>query len=139
MKTSRILAAAVGLWALVGCSDGGPKVYPVSGKVALAGGDAQKLAGHNVEVVLEGDPAVRASGVIGADGAFTLETLYAGKILKGVQEGKYQVRILAAEEDDNGKKLRKPPIASKHFKFESSGLSLQVPPPGDVTLQLSSR
>jgi len=107
--------------------------------VTLAGGDAQKLAGHLVEAMLEGDPAVRASGVIGPDGTFTLETLYAGKILKGAQEGKYQVRILAADEDDNGKKLKKPPIAKKHFTFESSGLSLQVPSPGDVTLELSAR
>lgn len=139
MKTSRVLAAAVGLWALAGCSDNAPKVYPVSGKVALAGGDAQKLVGHHVEAVLEGDPAVRASGLIGPNGTFTLETLHGGKILKGAQEGKYQVRILAAEEDDDGKKLKKPPIAGKHFKFESSGLSLQVPPPGDVSLELAPR
>ena len=139
MKTSRILAATIGLLALAGCADNAPKVYPVSGKVTLTGGDAQKLVGHHVEAVLEGDPTVRASGLIGPDGAFTLETLCAGQILKGAQEGKYQVRILAADEDDNGKKLKKPPVAKKHFAFESSGLTLQVPANGDVALELSSR
>jgi predicted small lipoprotein YifL len=139
MRTIRRLAALVGLFALTGCGDGGPKTYPVSGKVAFAGGDAQKLTGHHVEAVLENDPNVRASGAIGPDGTFALETLHAGKVLKGVREGTYRVRLVPAEEDDSGKTLRKPPVAGKQLKFETSGLSLQVPPNGDVTLEFSSR
>ena len=139
MKTYRIIAAALGLFVLTGCSGNSPKTYPVSGKVALVGGDAQKLAGHHIEVVLATDPNVRAAGVIGPDGTFSLETLHAGVVLKGAKEGQYQVRILPADEDDNGTKLKAPPIAARHFKFESSGLSLKVPPTGDVNLELSPR
>src|SRR4051812_41405007 len=120
MKTIRVLAA-VGMLALAGCADG-PKTYPVSGKVALAGGEVQKLAGHHIEAALGSDPNVRASGVIGPDGTFTLETLHAGKILKGALEGTYRVRLIPADEDDNGKKLKKPPIAAKHLNFATSGL-----------------
>lgn len=138
MKISRFVAP-LALFALTGCGDNSPKTYPVSGKVALAGGDAQKLAGHHVEAVLDSDPAVRASGIIGPDGAFALETLHAGTILKGAREGTYRVRIVPAEEDDNGKKLKKPPVAAKHLKFETSGLSFQVPTNGDVTLEFASR
>jgi hypothetical protein len=138
MTTTRLLAAAA-LLALAGCADGTPKVYPVTGKVTLSGGDLSKLAGHHVEAALEGDPNVRAAGIIAADGSFALETLYNGKILKGAPEGKYKVRILPADEDDDGKKLKKPPVAKKHLTFDASGLSLQVPPPGEVTLELSPR
>lgn len=138
MKSVRLLTA-IGLLAAVGCADDSPKVYPTAGKVTLTGGDGAKLIGHHVEMVLAEDPAVRASGVIGTDGSFRLETLHNGKILKGVREGKYQARILPAEEDDNGKKLKRPPISPRHLKFETSGLSLQVPAAGDVTFELSPR
>ena len=138
MTTIRRLAATA-LLTLVGCADGTPKVYPVTGKVVFASGDLSKLAGHHVEAALEGDPNVRAAGVIGADGSFALETLYNGKILKGAPEGKYKVRILPADEDDNGKRLKKPPVAKRHLAFDDSGLSLQVPPPGDVRFELSPR
>ncbi|AMV25315.1 hypothetical protein VT84_13020 [Gemmata sp. SH-PL17] len=139
MKTHRIIAAALGLFVLAGCNGNSPKTYSVSGKVALVGGDTQKLAGHHIEVALATDPTVRAAGVIGPDGTFSLETLHAGVVLKGAKEGQYQVRILPADEDDNGTKLKKPPIAARHFKFESSGLSLKVPATGDVNLELSPR
>jgi hypothetical protein len=139
MKLNRFATLALLVpFALVGCGTDLPKTYPVSGKVALAG-DVQKLVGHHVEAVLDTDPVVRASGVIGPDGSFTLETLHAGTILKGAREGTYRVRILPAEEDENGKKLKKPPVAARHLKFETSGLSVQVPTSGDVTLELSPR
>ena len=130
-------AACVALTA--GCGQSNPKTYPVAGKIVLAAGDASKLVGHYVEAALESDPAVRAAGVIGTDGSFTLETLQAGAIRKGAREGKYQIRILPADEDDDGRKLRKPPVAARHLKFETSGLSLQVPANGDVTLAVATR
>lgn len=55
------------------------------------------------------------------------------------REGTYRVRIFPADEDDSGKKLRKPPIAARHFKFETSGLSFQVPTKGEVALEVSPR
>jgi hypothetical protein len=139
MRIRGIVFAALAACGLAGCGGDQPKTYPVSGKVALAGGDAQKLAGHHVEAALDGDPTVRASGVIGPDGTFALETLHAGAVLKGAREGTYRVRIVPAVEDDNGKRLKKPPVAARHLKFETSGLSFQVPASGDVTLELTSR
>ncbi|MBA4192289.1 MAG: hypothetical protein C0467_30330 [Planctomycetaceae bacterium] len=124
---------------LTGCGPDQPKTHPVTGKVTLAGGNVKQLAGHYVEAVLDTDPLVRSSGIIGPDGGFTLETLHAGEILKGAREGKYQVRIVRAEEDDNGQKLRKPPIANQYFQFQGSGLSLTVPATNDLTLELRSR
>jgi hypothetical protein len=82
---------------------------------------------------------VRAAGVIGPDGGFSLETLHAGVILKGAREGRYRVRILRAEEDDDGRKLKKPPVAARFLLFESSGLAIDVPAAGGVTLELRSR
>jgi hypothetical protein len=107
--------------------------------VALDGGDPAALAGHSVEAMLEGDPGVRASGVIAADGSFELETLHAGAVLKGAREGKYLVRIVPADEDEQGRKLRRPPVAPRHLKFETSGLSLSVPASAEVTLPLAPR
>jgi hypothetical protein len=135
-KISGIAIAA--LFILTGCDDT-PQIYPVTGKVVLTGRDAKQLAGHYVEIVSETDSDVRASGPIDAEGGFTLETLHAGVILKGVREGKYQVRILKGDEDNEGKKLRKPPIAARFFQFQTSGLSIVVPTTGEVTLELAQR
>jgi hypothetical protein len=138
-KVRVTVAAACLLTLTAGCGQREPKTYPVAGKVVLSGGDTAKLVGHYVEAALESDPAVRASGVIGPDGNFTLETLHAGAILTGAREGKYQVRIVPADEDDEGRKLKQPPVSPKHLKFETSGLSFQVPANGNVTLQVASR
>ena len=137
-RTRALFLVAAAL-ALPGCDPDLPKTHPVTGKVALAGGDVSHLAGHCVEVVLEGNPNVRASGVIGPDGGFALETLHAEHVLKGVQEGKFQARILRNEEDDDGKKLKKPPVAPKFLKFDSTPLSIDVPPAGEVTLNVQAR
>lgn len=122
-----------------GCGQSKPKTHPVAGKVVLAGADVAKLAGHHVEAALEGNPSVRAAGVIGPDGSFVLETVKAGAIQKGALEGKYQVRILPAEEDDDGHRLHKPPVAPRHLKFETSGLSIQVPAKSEVILAVATR
>lgn len=124
---------------LSGCGPDLPKTYPVSGRVVLNDGDSGVMTGHYVEAVLEGDPNVRASGVIAPDGTFALDTLHAGTVIKGVQEGKYQVRILRAEEDDDGKKLKKPPIADRFFRFDASRLSLQVPSADEAILSVSAK
>lgn len=139
-RTPRGLAATapLALALLAGCAGDSPKTYPVSGRVAT-NGDAAALAGHHVEAALEGDPGVRASGVIGSDGSFTLRTLHGGAVLDGAREGKYRVRILRADEDADGKRLQKPPVADRFLKFETSGLSLSVPADGEVTLTVSPR
>lgn len=137
IRAGLLAAALIALGA--GCGQNGPRTYTVAGKVVLSGADTAKLAGHHVEAALEGDPTVRAAGVIGPDGSFLLETVRAGAIQKGAPEGKYQVRILPADEDDDGRKLKRPPVAARHLKFETSGLSIQVPAHGEVTLTVAAR
>jgi hypothetical protein len=138
MRTVAGVLIAAGVLAFAGCGSRGD-VHPVRGRVVLTGGDVAQLAGHHVEAVLEGDPGVRASGIIGPDGTFTLETLHDGAVRKGAREGTYRVRIVPADEDDAGKKLKTPPVAGKHLRFETSGLTLQVPASGEVTLTLGAK
>jgi hypothetical protein len=133
-----VAMVATGLFAL-GCGRDGPETHPVSGRVVVTGGDASQLAGHHIEAVLEGNPTVRASGVIGPDGAFVLETLHAGAVKKGARAGRYQARVVPAEESEEGKKLRKPPVAPRHLKFETSGLSFSVPTTDEVKLVVASK
>ena len=116
-----VAVVAAGLMTL-GCGQTGPETHPVSGRVVLTGGDAGQLAGHHIEAVMDSDPTVRASGVIGPDGTFALETLHAGEVRKGAIAGRYQARVVPAEENEEGKKLQKPPVAPRHLKFETSGL-----------------
>src|SRR5262245_28261780 len=136
---SAALLALVGLGGIMGCGPAGPKTFPVQGRVEFTGGDVRQLAGSNVEMALESDQAVRASGVIQPDGTFTLETLHAGVIRKGAQAGTYRARIILADEDEKGKRQRPPALAPRYLQFATSGLSVQVPTSGDVTLKVSSR
>ncbi|HXG10565.1 MAG TPA: hypothetical protein VNK04_12460 [Gemmataceae bacterium] len=124
---------------LVGCG-GGVKTYPVNGKVVLEDGDVQQLAGSHVELMLESDPLVRASGRIRSDGTFGVETLHEGRILKGAREGTYQARIIPADEDDEGRPRRGPlPIHKRFLDFKTAGLSVKVPTEGEVILKVSRR
>jgi hypothetical protein len=122
---------------LVGCGTG-VKLHPVTGQVTFADGEVATLAGHHVEVALIEQPTQRANGIIRPDGSFVLETLDAGTFRQGAQAGTYQVRILLADEDDQGNHLPRPPLARRYFSFAESGLSLTVPS-GAVTLTVSKR
>src|SRR5262245_39900924 len=138
--SQRIGAAVIGLWVVTGCGPSGPKTYPVTGRVEVAGGNAAPLAGSNVEAALDSDPTVRASGVIEEDGRFTLETLHAGKILKGAQAGTYKARIVLSDEGERGsRKLARAAVHPRFLQFESSGLRFEVPANGDIVLQVSPR
>src|SRR5438094_2780376 len=110
--------AFVHLAAIGGCGPAGPKTYPVRGKVESTAGGASQLAGNHIEAVLEQDPTVRASGVIQADGSFTLQTLHAGIILKGAREGTYQARILLDDDGDRqARRLRRAAVHPRFLKF----------------------
>jgi len=131
--------AFVALMGILGCRRGGPQTFPVKGKVELPGGNVSHLAGSHVEAILASDPKVRASGEIQQDGSFRLETLHNGRILPGAREGNYQVRIVLTDEDSASNRRAAKTIAPRFLSSTTSGLSLQVPPPGEVTLKVSQR
>jgi hypothetical protein len=139
----RTLAAALtfaAVLSVVGCGPAGPKTYSVRGKLDLTGGDVAHLAGCNIEAAHESDPTVRASGSVQSDGRFTLETLHEGVILKGAQQGKYRVRLLLSDDGDaEARKLRRKAIHPRFLQFETTGLSLEVPPDSEVVLKVAAR
>jgi hypothetical protein len=128
----RFLAAALGLAALGGCgrSDG---LRPVIGAVTVPG-DVAVLAGSTVEVALESDPTVRASGIIEPDGRFHLDTLRDGAVRRGAPEGTYKARIILGDDDPALQKKAAKAVPAKYLRFETSGLTLRVPADGTVTL-----
>jgi len=137
-NTAALLALA-GLIGVLGCGRSGPKTYPVNGKVELSGADVSALAGSHVEGALESDMNVRTSGVIQADGSFTLETPHEGRMRKGAREGTYKARIIPTEEDSKSHRRAAQAVARRFLQFETSGLSFQVPTSGDVVLQVTPK
>ncbi len=134
------VAAALALFALVGCGSGGPPTHAVRGKVVVEGGDIKPLVGSSVELELESDPKVRASGPIHEDGSFELGMLHEGKSLVGALAGKYRARIVpGGEDEDLAKWAKRRPIHPRFEDFKTSGLTITVPPSGDITLKLSKK
>jgi hypothetical protein len=130
------VGAALGAF---GCGPGGPRTYPVSGKLDLAGGDLAALSGGHVDAALRDDPTVRASGEILPDGSFTLQTLDGGVVRQGAREGDYRVRIVLDEDGPGGKQRARRAIAPRYLWFETSGLSIRVPAESPVTLRATAR
>jgi hypothetical protein len=134
-----LVIGSVALVLLTGCSGGGPKTHAVSGKVEVKDGDVAMLTGSNVEMMLETDETLRASGKIDAAGAFEVQSQIEGQLLKGAPEGKYKVRIVLGDESDEGVPKRKGnPIHPRFLDFATSGLSFAVPS-GDYTVSLSKK
>jgi hypothetical protein len=118
---------------LTGC-DGGPKTHAVSGSLELRGGDSAQLAGSHLELTRSDDPTVRAAGVIDERGRFQIESLSDGQVKTGALEGSYQARLILNDEGDGRKK---PKIHKKYLDRKTSGWTVQVPSPGEVTLTLT--
>jgi hypothetical protein len=129
---------ALAVFLLAGCGDS-LKTYPVSGKVVLTDGDVSQLAESYVELALTTDPELRASGTIGPDGSFWLQTQYQGKLYKGTPEGTYQARIILGDEFEQTRPRRGRPVHPRFLDFKKSGLTVQVPTSGDVTLTVTRR
>lgn len=136
---SRLLFA--GFWPCLllaaGCAAGGPQAHAVDGRVTWPAGDSSSLAGNHIEAIQVQDPDVRASGLIGADGRFALETLEKGKLLKGAVQGNYQVRLVLVDEGDGAS--RKLKIPKRYLDIKKSGWSLQVPAREAVNLVIASK
>lgn len=134
------VVALAGVWSVFGNSPVGPRTYPVQGRVQLTTGDLKLLVGSSVEAALKTDPKVRSSGVIQADGSFSLETLVGGTILTGTPEGSYQARLIL--NDDADRRTQRQTRAALHarfLQFKTSGWSFDVPAQSDVTLTVSPR
>lgn len=121
------------------CSSNQVKLYPVNGKIEMTDGDVSVLAGSTIEAALENEPTLRASGVIQADGSFTLETLDAGVIRKGAREGTYKARILLGDDDPKLKRAANKALNRRFRDFETSELKFQVPAEGGVNLKVSGQ
>jgi hypothetical protein len=131
--------AACVLLGLLGCGGDGPVTHAVSGKVEVSGGDVKDLAGGYVEAALTTDPTLRASGEIQEDGSFILETLHNGVTLRGAREGTYQVRLILPDNDKGRLRRAQELVAPRFLQFKTSGLTLTVPPPDEVSLLVSKR
>lgn len=121
--------------ACVGCGSNSG-IHRVQGQVQVAGGDASPLVGHLVEIAKADEQQVRASGEIKADGKFQLESLQAGQITPGTVPGKYLVRIVLADDDPQARQVAAAAINPRYLKFESSGLTVEVPASSAVQLQV---
>lgn len=130
-----VMVSVVGV-CVTGCGDGGPKTHPVTGEVKLVGGDPGQLAGTHVELTHADDPTVRAAGVIDEEGRFRVETLDAGRVKHGAREGRYHARLILADEGDG---RPRPKVPKKYLDAKTSGWTVQVPPPADVTLTIANK
>jgi hypothetical protein len=142
VRTGLVMAMLSALWlaSQAGCGGAKVKTHPVQGKVELKGGDVAILQGSHVELLAqEGEAEKRASGVIAADGTFSLKTLHEGEVVAGAPEGQYKARIILGDEsDENVPKRKGNPVHRRFLDFETSGLSVTVPA-GDYTISLSSK
>ena len=135
----RVCAVLIGSSGVAGCGATTPTTSPVQGKVLVPGGDVRTLAGAHVQAVLVNDLRVEAQGEIQDDGTFTLETIHDGVSMRGVQAGEYQVRIVLSDEDRGFRRRKGQVIAPRFAQYKTSGLTLQVPTSGAVTLELAPR
>jgi hypothetical protein len=115
-----------------------PPTYPVQGMITLLDGDINVLADSHVELELEGDSTVRASGVIDSDGRFEVHSLHKGQVLHGALAGRYRVRVVLADEDKDRRK-KGSPIRRQFLDFKTSGLVVTVPTQEPLALAVSRR
>lgn len=112
------LVIVVLLLALPGC--GGPRLYPIQGKVTWENGDeARELAGGLV-ICESVEGGVGARGDIEQDGSFQLSTYKPGD---GVLPGKHRVAVV----EYSPREPPPPPKIDRTFSnIESSGLEISV-------------
>jgi hypothetical protein len=137
-----VAAEVLGLVCLAGCGGGGgPKTYPVRGKVEFLDGDIRNLAGSNVEWQLQSNTQVRAFGEISDSGQFELGMIHEGKRLQGAVEGEYKGRILLPDDvyDPDADKPGKPPVHPRFLDFAKSGLAVKVPAADQVVVKVSRK
>lgn len=135
----KISAFLLCLLLISGCADLGPKLYPVSGKIQLPGGEVNFLEGSALEIASDSDNNIRAAGTIKADGSFVLETLQMGRMQKGAREGSFSARIVISDDDKAKQRAANKAVAKKYLKFDTSGWKIKVPVSSEVLLDLESK
>ena len=93
MRQTRLLALGLVLAASVGCSDSSLKCVPVTGSLLVHDKAPEGLLVTLVPAGGKDDPSSRPSGVVGADGTYTLSTYDAATrtAVKGAPPGTYKV------------------------------------------------
>ena len=144
MARWRAVAGRAGSWvglalvlsALPSC--GGPKTYPVRGKVVFNGGDVKLLADSTINCRDEQNPMIEAHGTINEDGTFALETYYNGKILHGARAGTYRAWIVLTTEGGSEDAIfRRVKVDPKFLVPSTSDLTFNVPASGEITLTVT--
>jgi hypothetical protein len=104
----------------VSCGDGGPTLYPVSGKVLY---DGQPAEGATV-VLHSADPnGPKPSGTVEADGSFTLRTHPHGE---GAPAGDYAVIVTWYPPNSRGLENPKNKLPARYAVPAQSGLTATV-------------
>ncbi len=110
------LVGAVGMILLIGCSDGGVKLVPVSGQILI---DGKPLPKARIQVLVKGSrPAMAESD---AEGRFSLMTFKPGD---GVATGTHQVLVAAVQNPKPG--LQTLHCPEKYMDPATSDLKLAV-------------
>jgi hypothetical protein len=133
-RSQRVASAAAGCglaWAIAGCGPTLPATFPVAGKVV----DAQGAPIERASVAFftsQAGKSVRAEGIVGAGGRFTLSTFRPGD---GAVAGRHQVVIVPLLASDGPRKSA-PTIPSRYENPDLSGLTVLIEPrpENEVTL-----
>ena len=131
---ARRVCVALALVGLGGCGGGTTKIEgtAVRGKVVYKGkGNVAQLANGMVRLRSDADPNLVIMGWIEEDGTFAVGASAPGKSPGGVPAGRYKARV-EPPLDDEGRPRRV--VHPKFMDFDKSGLTVSVPPPGEVTL-----
>ena len=132
---ARALGCLLGVCLIGGCGGEkveGPPTIPVKGKVEITkGGTTKDLADRSAAVEFQSveQPDVRAFGSILDDGSFTMTTQVAGKGKPGAIAGSHRVRLFADEAAERF-------VSPKFFKYETSGITVKVPPEGELVIKV---
>jgi hypothetical protein len=121
-KVVCLITLALGVIAMVGCSDGLPPRIPVSGKVTI---DGRPVTFGSVRFV-PADGGRQATAQIGKDGSFTLTAYTTGD---GCVPGTHRVAVYSFEEvnEVSGRYF----VPKKYSVANSSGLSYTINEPTD--------
>lgn len=125
---------ALALLGLAACGGSPGKIEgtAVRGKVVYKGkGNVAQLANGKIRLRADADPNLIVFGTIEEDGTFAVGASAPGKSPGGVPAGQYKARI-EPPLDDEGRPRRV--IHPRYMDFDKSGLTVTVPPPGEITL-----